>query len=124
MLCREFFLEQLLSFVPTAADTDDDRPHTLSADDLYKAHLVPYLLEAQSAISKRLETTESENVELVETINQQRDEINQLLGRLEGFIRDLSMAAQAIGKFDPNGALRREAENVLGNGNDIRSSNP
>lgn len=91
------------------------RPHTLSGDDLYKAHLVPYLIEARDALTERIETTEDENVELVSTITRQRAEINQLLSKLEGFIRDLSIAAQALEKFDPNGNLRREAEKVLVN---------
>lgn len=85
------------------------RPHTLGADELYKAHLAPYLQEAQKTLTAKIEATQAQNAELVEKIKQQRKEIESLLSGLEAVVADLEGAAAAATQFSRENNLRQEA---------------
>lgn len=74
------------------------RPHLLGAHDLYKAHLAPYLQEAQSTLQTNIESTQSENRRLAETLQAQRAEMETLLSGLESVVADVNDAgALAVG---------------------------
>ncbi|OJD11793.1 hypothetical protein AJ78_07506 [Emergomyces pasteurianus Ep9510] len=87
-------------------------PHTLGANELYQAHLAPYLAEAQASLNTKLETVQKENGQLSEKVESQRREIEQLLCGLEAVISDVEGAAAATAEFDPNHSLRQEAQEM------------
>jgi kinetochore protein NNF1 len=84
-------------------------PHTLGAEDLYKAHLTPYLQEAQSTLNARLEATNVENAELAQTVQAQRLEIEQLLSHLRLIVSDIEGAATAATQFSKEHHIRQDA---------------
>ncbi|RLL99076.1 hypothetical protein CFD26_107167 [Aspergillus turcosus] len=84
-------------------------PHTLTPDELYRAHLTPYLQEAQSSLDARIRATESENAELAQHIQGQRAEIERLLSGLEAIVADVEGAAAAASHFSKENDLRQEA---------------
>ena len=88
--------------------SDSFSPHTLNAKELYQAHLTPYLEKAQETLDSKLEKTQSENAELAEKIQQQRQEIESLLASVEGVVGDLEGAVKATTEFDTEGNLRKE----------------
>lgn len=83
--------------------------HTLSPDELYRAHLTPYLRETQAALSSKIESTENENAELAQRVQAQRIEIESLLSGLESVVADLEGAAAAATQFCEENNLRKEA---------------
>ncbi|EEQ86482.1 hypothetical protein RJZ56_001061 [Blastomyces dermatitidis] len=87
-------------------------PHTLGANELYQAHLAPYLSEAQASLNTKLETVQKENAQLSEKVASQRREIEQLLSGLEAVISDVEGAAAATTEFDANHTLRKEAQEM------------
>lgn len=85
-----------------------DSPHTLGAEELYKAHLAPYLRDAQDALNEKLEATQAQNAELAEKIRQQRLEIESLLSGLEAIVADVEGAATATAQYSKENSLREE----------------
>jgi len=84
-------------------------PHTLGAEELYKAHLTPYLQEAQSVLNDRLEATAAQNGELAQTVQAQRLEIEKLLSHLESVVSDIEGAATAATQFSKENHIREDA---------------
>lgn len=85
------------------------RPHTLGAEELYKAHLTPYLQEAQVTLNGKLEETHAQNAELVQTVQAQRREIEKLLAHLESVVTDIEGAATAATEFSKEHHIRQDA---------------
>ncbi|KAJ9483356.1 hypothetical protein VN97_g10049 [Penicillium thymicola] len=83
--------------------------HSLGAEDLYKAHLTPYLQEAQSTLNARLEDTHAENAELAQTVQAQRLEIEGLLSHLGLVVSDIEGAATAATQFSKQHHIRQDA---------------
>lgn len=81
-------------------------PHTLPAESLYLSHLAPLLSGQQATLSSRLQTAQSENANLVDTVLQQRQEIERLVSQLETTIADIDAATEALPDMD---ALADEA---------------
>jgi kinetochore protein NNF1 len=75
-------------------------PHTLPAQSLYLSHLAPLLSEQQASLSSRLQTAQSENANLVDTVLQQRREIERLVSQLETTIADIDAATEALPDMD------------------------
>jgi kinetochore protein NNF1 len=86
-----------------------DSPHTLGANELYQAHLAPYLEQAQSKLDLKLEATKAQNAELSEKIQLQRQEIESLLSGLEAVAGDLEGAIGATSDFDSERNLLMES---------------
>ncbi|KAF9885614.1 hypothetical protein FE257_012705 [Aspergillus nanangensis] len=84
-------------------------PHTLLPDELYRAHITPYLQDAQATLNAKQETTEVENTELAQRVQAQRKEIEELLSSLDGVVGDLKGAAAAATQFGADNDLRKEA---------------
>ena len=85
-----------------------DRPHTLSADELYLAHLLPTLQSAEEALVAKLETTQTRNLEFGATIRRQREEIDLLMRGVEDSVRDLQGAVEAMEEGNNGEGLRME----------------
>ncbi|THW79605.1 MIND kinetochore complex component Nnf1 [Aureobasidium pullulans] len=81
-------------------------PHTLPASSLYLSHLGPLLSEKHDSLSSRLQTAQSENAVLVDTVLQQRRDIERLVSQLETTIADIDAANGALHDMD---ALTEEA---------------
>ena len=101
--------------MPTCAGPDDAsadmyRPHTLSADELYAAHLTPYLQQATQTLEARLQSSQSDNQQLLERISAQRAEMEQLVGGLEGVVKDLEGSVEVMGGGAGKGVERLTAE--------------
>lgn len=90
----------------------DFRPHTLSADELYQAHLAPQLAKAEAALDSKLDSVQKENIQLAEDIARQRREIQHLLSGLEAVVSDIQGAVGAIRDFDAEKRLRKDAEEM------------
>ncbi|KAJ5653532.1 hypothetical protein N7490_000535 [Penicillium lividum] len=84
-------------------------PHTLGAEDLYRAHLTPYLQEAQSTLKDKVESTHAQNAELSQTVQAQRLEIEKLLSHLESVVTDVEGAALATTQFTQEHHIRQDA---------------
>src|SRR6266511_846676 len=86
-------------------EADGDRPHTLSAEELYKAYMAPGLMEAEGELQEMLKAMQERNVEVGEVIRGQREEIEMLVRRLEDVVRELEGAVEAM---EDGRELRRE----------------
>lgn len=84
----------------------------LNADGLYKAHLVPYLQEAQMALNGKLETAQSQNAALAEKVLTQRKEIETLLSGLEAVMADLEGSANTSTEYSKAHNLRQESMQI------------
>ncbi|KAJ5512905.1 Nnf1 [Penicillium fimorum] len=112
-------LDQLVGDARARRDQEGEMPrdkreqcmfaHTLGAEDLYKAHLTPYLQEAQSTLNTRLEATHAENAELAQTVQAQRLEIERLLSHLGLVVSDIEGAATAATQFSRQHHIRQDA---------------
>lgn len=89
-----------------------DRPHTLGADELYRAHLKPHLQNAQASLNAELNEVQAENARLTEKILEQRKEIDSLLSSLETVMGDLETAAKASTEFTRNNKLRQDSVKI------------
>ncbi|KAF1353558.1 Nnf1-domain-containing protein [Delphinella strobiligena] len=75
-------------------------PHTLPASALCHAHLAPSLIEQKTIFDTRLQNVQSENVHLLQTIVQQRREIEGLVSGLETVIADIDASNHALAPED------------------------
>jgi kinetochore protein NNF1 len=90
--------------------TDGDRLHTLSAEELYTAHLTPYLQQATQILESRLQSSQRENQALMENIAAQRAEIERIVGGIEGVVRDLEGSVEIMGSGVARGVEGLRAE--------------
>ena len=79
---------------PTILDTDVSqltrrRLHTLTAEELYAAHLHPYLSKATNELDIRVQKSQQENAVLLARIKDQRLEMERLLSGLEHAVADV-----------------------------------
>lgn len=88
------------------------RPHTLPPQQLYLAHLAPYLTSTQRTIEEQMQQLEEDNLRMVKEVEAQRAEVERLVGGLEGVIRDLEGANEVLGDVVADGSLRKEAGDV------------
>lgn len=72
------------------------RPSTLPPDVILTAQLTPLLIAAQQQVASRISAVQSENSELMSTIEDQRREIEQLLKVLEGGLEHLEGAVKVV----------------------------
>jgi kinetochore protein NNF1 len=81
----------------------------LNADDLYQAHLTPYLQQAENALNAKLETAQAQNAALAERVLAQRQEIESLLSGLESVMTDLEGSAKTSTQYSKAHNLRQES---------------
>jgi kinetochore protein NNF1 len=91
------------------------RPHTLPPTPLISAHLNPLHRSQQSQLNAKLQTTQSQNATLIETIRRQRTEIEELVKMAEMVVGDLEDAGGRLGSVGEELAREgRGAEEILG----------
>ncbi|KAL8708197.1 MAG: hypothetical protein Q9220_006867 [cf. Caloplaca sp. 1 TL-2023] len=90
----------------------DDPPHTLPPERLYLAHLAPYLSQTQTELELELQRLQSENEELLEGIQSQKEETEQLIGGFETFVADLERANQIMSEEVDGNGVRKEVADV------------
>jgi len=83
------------------------RPHLLPAPEIARAHLASLYASQQSQLNAKLQTTQSQNATLAETIRKQREEIEGLLRGVEAVVKDLDGANELLEKETDD--LAREA---------------
>lgn len=81
----------------------------MGAEELYQAHLAPYLQEAQSSLNDKLEATHAQNSALAQTVQSQRQEIEKLLSHLESVVGDIEGAATAATQYSKESQIRQDA---------------
>lgn len=83
-----------------AGEKSDDAipPHMQPAASVRDAHLNPILASQRSQLNARLQTMQSQNAALAEKLVAQRKEMQQLLGALEGIVKDLEEGGELLGK--------------------------
>ncbi|KAI1828412.1 Nnf1-domain-containing protein [Xylaria intraflava] len=64
-------------------------PHMLPPDEVLDAHMAPHLIQQQSQLNAKLQTTQSHNAMLFEDIKRQRAEIESLVSLLEKVLEDV-----------------------------------
>ncbi|KAI4203672.1 MAG: hypothetical protein LQ350_001673 [Teloschistes chrysophthalmus] len=87
-------------------------PHTLPPERLYLAHLAPYLQRTEMELDGELKRLQSENEELVDSIQVQREETEQLVGNLETFIADLERANELMNQEVEGNGIKKEMADV------------
>ena len=83
-------------------------PHNLPPERLYLAHLAPYLRETEKQLEAELKALQAENEDMVEEIRAQGQEVERLLGGVEGVIADLEGANEAMGGVVEGDEIKRE----------------
>jgi kinetochore protein NNF1 len=78
-------------------------PHTLPPSDLVNAHLAPFLTDMRSSITSETTSLEASNTKLIETIKQQRQEMEALVSGLENVVTDLEHSATMLQSDDVQG---------------------
>ncbi|KIW65662.1 hypothetical protein PV04_07902 [Phialophora macrospora] len=74
-----------------------ERPlHTLSAEELYAAHLTPYLQRATEELNMRIQKSQQENTVIFGQINNQRAEIERLVSGLQHTVKDIEGSVDAM----------------------------
>ncbi|GAB7357740.1 hypothetical protein MBLNU459_g0395t1, partial [Dothideomycetes sp. NU459] len=86
-------------------------PHTLPPSSLYLSHLAPSLIEQRTALEARLATAQSENADLLQTVLQQRRDVEALLSGLDTIVADIDASNAAL-PYDDMMALTEEAVNL------------
>ncbi|PYH42773.1 Nnf1-domain-containing protein [Aspergillus saccharolyticus JOP 1030-1] len=84
-------------------------PHTLPPDELFRAHLLPFMQETRLTLKTKIESVQNENSKLAQRVQAQRENIQNLLSSLESVVADLEGAAAAATQFSCDNNLRQEA---------------
>ena len=92
---------------------DGFRPHTLPAQQLYLSHLAPTLTQHSRTLRERQDVVQTENVELLGHVMQQRKGIEGLFKGLETVVADLDASVATLQSPDANvEGLRDEVRDV------------
>jgi kinetochore protein NNF1 len=70
---------------------------------LYTAHLTPFLQQASTELDAKLQTTQQDNVQIMQEIDAQRAEIEQLVAGLENVVAGIEGSIEAMNAGNPNG---------------------
>jgi kinetochore protein NNF1 len=91
------------------------RPHTLPPEMLVQGHVGGVLNSQQSQLNAKLQTAQSQNAMMRDRMEEQRKEIEVLIGSLDVVVRDLEGAGTLVGnEGDTLAAGSREAEGAIG----------
>ena len=92
--------------------TDESRMHEVPPQQLFLAHLVPYLKETRAKIEADMVQLQDENETLMKGIQEQEEEVENIVNVLEATIRDLEAANGVMEEVVNNGDVKREAGEV------------
>lgn len=97
-----------------------DRPHTLPAQHLYLSRLAPSLQQYSRDLKERQQVVQTENIELLDRVMQQRREIEGLVRGFENVVADLDASVASLQSSDMGvDGLRDQNRDVE---NDMRMS--
>ncbi|RVX74700.1 hypothetical protein B0A52_01827 [Exophiala mesophila] len=77
--------------------------HKLSAEELYTAHLTPFIQQASEELNTKLQQTQQDNANKMNEISEQRAEIARLLATLQGAVKEVEAGVQATMQADGGG---------------------
>ena len=84
--------------------------HTLSGEELYTAHLTPFMQHASTELEGRLRDTQQDNQNMMESIRKQREEIQMIINGLEGVVKDVESSVEAMEFTDEMGIHSLKSE--------------
>ncbi|KAK3702903.1 hypothetical protein LTR37_014752 [Vermiconidia calcicola] len=84
------------------SDVAPTPPHTLPAHHLYLSHLAPSLQQYSASIKERQDAVQTENVELLGRVMQQRKDIESLVKGLENVVSDLDASVASMQAEESN----------------------
>ncbi|KAI4240810.1 MAG: hypothetical protein L6R40_004924 [Gallowayella cf. fulva] len=87
-------------------------PHTLPPERLFLAHLASYLTQTETELEGELKRLQSENEELLDGVQSQREETERLVGGLEAFIADLERANEITGHEVDGSGVKKEIADI------------
>jgi kinetochore protein NNF1 len=88
--------KQAAGFASNGSVEEPIPPHTLPPSDLVNAHLASFLSDARSSITSETTALEGRNAKFMETIKQQRQEMQALVSGLENVVTDLEHSAAML----------------------------
>ncbi|KAG9233601.1 Nnf1-domain-containing protein [Amylocarpus encephaloides] len=92
----------------TVDEGDTAPPHAQPPPELLRAHLAPHLNSQRSHLNARLQTTESQNANLMAEVQRQKAEIEELMGRVRGLVEDVEGAGSMLGEEMVVGGLSED----------------
>lgn len=91
-----------------------DSSSTLPPNHIISTHLLPSLLKAQTLLSDKLDRVQSENEQLMDTIERQEAEIKTLVRQLEKVVSGMDGAIKVVrGCIDEPGELQDKAVRLV-----------
>ena len=92
--------------------TDGFRMHEIPPQQLFLAHLTPYLNETRTKLEAEMVQSQDENERLMKDIHGQEEEVESIINGLEAAIRDLEGANEAMEDAVEKGDVKSEAREV------------
>ena len=88
--------------------------HELAPQQLFLAHLAPYLNDTKTQLDGKMSQVQNENAHLIQSIKEQEAEIEKMVHGLENIITDLDNGSATLHATTEDGTLRREAREIDG----------
>lgn len=86
--------------------------HAIPPQQLYLAHLAPYLKETQNTLEGEMLQLQADNETLLREIEAQEQEVEGMVSSLEAVIRDLEGANQVLDQVVGDGSIRTDAREL------------
>jgi kinetochore protein NNF1 len=87
--------------------------HTLSGEELYAAHLTPFLQHAAIELASKLCDTQRQNQIMMDNIAKQRQEIQALVQGMDGVARDIEGSVAAMNDADDRPGMRTLRDDIF-----------
>lgn len=82
--------------------------HTLSANELYNAHIATAMVQAERGLKDKLDTVHNSNRDKASQVKRQRQEMEELLIRMEKLIEDVEDAARVLEQDTMRNEIKQE----------------
>ena len=86
--------------------------HEIQPQQLYLAHLAPYLEETQKKLEGEMLQLQADNETLVNSIHAQEEEVERMVSDLEAVIRDLEGANEVMDQVVGDASMRTDAREL------------
>ena len=88
------------------------RIHETPPEQLFLAHLAPFMKETETNLEAEISQMEAENAQLLKSMRESEEEADKMAGDLEIIIKDLESASEVVDDAVSGGDLKREVRNV------------